>query len=247
MTEKKTSLSYNVAVITAPRKQPTLAATLNSLRYAGWPDAIVVRDGDMQPGDPRTPIVNRLQIINRSPETSGGAYRNWRFALGILANEMPEADRLLICEDDCQFMNGLRGWLDDGQLTIVRGVHSLYTSPEHRRAIDGGWTEAHLSSRLRFSGALATIWTPELARRFLAAPPHPEWQYRTDHAIALFCRDNDIPLWCHTPSFVKHTAVDHDLSAIPIDQCGGTTEGRQCAAFAESVEQLRRDWPQLGG
>jgi hypothetical protein len=198
------------AVITARRPKPTLSATIESLSRAGWQAPVVYFDA-----------------------ASDGCYVNWRrAACNALARwhdwGQPTNTWGAIFEDDIDIASSALAHFYS--IAYRRCVVSLYTAA-HNHVDGAGWHEITSLPRMA-SGALAILMPLELIRTFMESPPHPEWRDRTDHAIGLFCRATDISWMTHSPSLVRHTAVEHSNSALR--DPGGTVAGRQCKEFIEA-------------
>ncbi len=198
------------AVITARRPKPTLSATLESLARAGLPAPVVYVD------------------VARD-----GCYVNWRrAACGTLAQWVdygrPVNTWAAVFEDDIEVAVSAMHYLSGVQHR--RSVVSLYTAA-HNHSSGAGWHEITDLPRLA-SGALAIMMPMELMHTFMQSPPRPEWRDRTDHAIGLFCRATSTRWFTHSPSLVRHTAVEYENSALA--DPGGTLECRQCREFARN-------------
>lgn len=110
----------SAVITTAFRKVDYLAATLESLRLAGFPDPDIYHD------DPDVPI---------------GAYRNWKVALRGMLHEDNYSDAILIFQDDIQVARNLRGWFGETGWPsdpAKIGVVSFYTATPHHRE-QTGW------------------------------------------------------------------------------------------------------------
>lgn len=219
-----------VAVISAPRPNPTIGDTLASLTAAGYSDVTVFYDGE-----------------------SRGCYLHFRRVIEYLWREtllvsqtvcvdmqwIPRGTKpqyFLVCEDDVRFTVDLRKWLDS-QRFEPRAIYSLYTAPINHNKQRSGW---HRAERLpkQASGALAYLIPLDVVYWLVRSWPHTEWADRTDHAIGLFCRDHRVDYYTHTPSLASHLAVSHENSAL--ESPGGTIEGRQCVEFAENLSHLNQ-------
>lgn len=199
-----TASDWAVGVVSCPRPEPTLLATLSSLACAGWTDPIVCFDGQRR-----------------------GCYRNWRRTLGAVLQASETAQRILIVEDDCDFIPSLRLLLDNGPpgLPLPAGIASLYCSVDTDQLMPTtscGWHRLDGLPRSA-QGALAYVMPRQIALAFDAAPPQPAWRDKTDKAVGLFCQRENIPYYVHSPSFVTHTGEESSLR-----RPGGLPENRQC-------------------
>lgn len=175
-------MNWDVAVISCPRVQSTLDATIASLGSAGWRDVEVLIDSELS-----------------------GCYRNWRRAAKWLLSG--RGDTLLICEDDILVSKGLRGYFE--KTGLPKGVVSLYCGYINHHD-EHGWHEVTKLPK-HCHGALATVWTRELLECFLAYDRSDEFANGTDTHIGRWCRNTKTPYWCHSPSFVKHTGYTSTL------------------------------------
>ena len=191
-------------MITAPRRVATLDACLDSLIRAGWerPRLFV---------DTATTIATRhigLPLTVREPRI--GAFPNYYLALAELVMRDPEADAYMLAEDDVLFSDreDLRAYLEDVLWPSDSvGAVSLYCSSVYTRP-DPGW---HRFDGEWVWGALAFIFSPESARRFLSDPlifahrtSKDEGLADTDALIGVWSHQRDLPLFFPTPSLVQH-------------------------------------------
>ncbi len=195
---------WAVGVTTAPRRQPTLEACLESLLRAGWETPHLFVDSAVQ-------IPERfLDLPGTFRDEKTGAWPNYYLALLELLMRQPYADAYMIAQDDVLFFDreNLRQYLEDllwpGRSS---GLVSLYcskidTRPEsgwHRRE---GWT----------AGAHAFVFPPELAKAFVMDPsvfghrwaPDPVEARRVNDVIGNWALDHGLPVWFPTPSLVQH-------------------------------------------
>ena len=196
--------TWSVGVITAPRLAPTLDACLDSFIRAGWerPRLFV---------DTATTIATRhahLPLTVREPRI--GAFPNYYLALAELVMRDPEADAYLLAEDDVLFSDreDLHAYLQDVLWpSDPIGAVSLYCSSAYTKT-DPGW---HKFDGEWVWGALAFIFSPESARRFLGDPlifahrtSSDEGLADTDALIGTWSHQRDLPLFFPTPSLVQH-------------------------------------------
>jgi hypothetical protein len=209
--------TFAVAVLTCPREQPTLSRTLDSLSAAGW---------------------QRDEILVSRDDRRAGCYLHWRAVLGLLLVRSPQADFLLVSEDDAIYPVGLREWLSSHRnpnRPDPLAWNSLYcaapnelSAPASTPVCDpacGRWLPIRVPKRAY--GALSYLITPALARRFLANPPLPGWRDGTDRAAGVFCKREGIRYCCHLPSFVRHIG---DVSSLR-ERRGGIDEYRRAATW----------------
>ena len=220
---KPLPLIWAVGVTTAPRRQVTLPRSLESLANAGWKDVYLFSDGPVE-----TPDIDglNLTVINRSK--SSGIYSNWILSATELWLRHPNAERILIVQDDTIFCRGVREYLE--QRSVPKdGLISLYTA-KGREANKPGF--APVSPRLSGMGALAWLITPKFLhallgdRRFLDHRISKNGHKHIDVAVSQYCVRNNIPQYHHTPSLAQHigktSTVGHDK---------GTQAHRQAPTF----------------
>jgi hypothetical protein len=177
-------MRWEVGVITCPREKSTLTQTLESLYGAGWYVTQIFNDPDFS-----------------------GCYHNWRKCARRLLDRS-DGGLIFIAEDDILITRGLRRYLERTQLPD--GVISLYTAaPNHG---EHGWNQITNLPK-RSNGALATVWRPELLERFLEYDRSEEFKNGTDTLIGMWCKQN-APLWCHSPSFVKHIGETSTIDPV---------------------------------
>jgi hypothetical protein len=196
--------TWSVGVITAPRRTPTLDTCLDSLIRAGWerPRLFV---------DAATTIATRhadLALTLREPRI--GAFPNYYLALAESVMRDPEADAYFLIEDDVIFSDreDLRLYLEDVLWPADPiGAVSLYCSSMYTRS-NPGW---HQFDGPWVWGALAFIFSPESARRFLSDPlifahrsSKDEGLAETDALIGVWSHERNLPIFFPTPSLVQH-------------------------------------------
>lgn len=234
-------LAYAVGVITAPRPIYTLPETLSSLHAAGWEGPAVFAElGAI------TSVVDRdsgktieYPYLEVHRDEAPGCYRNWRFALRCILNGLKTLpggfdppDFILLCEDDIRVAKGTKEYLEKHR-PPRDGILSLYAAaPNHSEKV--GWNRLFNLPRGVY-GALAIMMTPAIAEKFLAAAPHPEWAHMTDLAIGLFCRDNKIPFYCHSPSLAQHFGHVSTFS-----DPGGIDAARQAKVWVQDAKEIKR-------
>ena len=196
--------NWSVGVISAPRRVATLDTCVDSLIRAGWePPRLFV--------DAATTIATRhagLPLTLREPRI--GAFPNYYLALAEMVMRDPEADAYMLAEDDVLFSDreDLRAYVEDVLWpSDPIGAVSLYCSSMYTRS-DPGW---HKFDGEWVWGALAFIFSPESARRFLSDPlifahrtSKDEGLADTDALIGVWSQQRDLPLFFPTPSLVQH-------------------------------------------
>jgi hypothetical protein len=224
--------TWSVGVITAPRPIATLDACLDSLIRAGWeqPRLFV---------DTATTIATRhggLPLTLREPRI--GAFPNYYLALAELVMRDPEVDAYMLAEDDVLFSDreDLRAYLEDVLWpSDPVGAVSLYCSSMYTKS-DPGW---HRFEGEWVWGALAFIFSPQSARRFLSDPlmfehrtSRDEGLTDTDALIGVWSYRRKLPLFFPTPSLVQH--IGETSSLWPTSRAAGL---RRADRFAGDVGQ----------
>jgi len=213
---------WAVGVTTAPRKQGTLARTLQSLADAGWREAYLFADGPVDP-----PRIERLKLTTIRRNTSSGIYANWLLAALELWLRHPTAQRLLLIQDDTVFCRGVREYLERSPLP-KDGLISLYTARGRDAKSDGFHAVA---PRLSGMGALAWVFTPAILhalladKQFLAHRLSKKGHKHIDTAVAHHCIRRRVPQYHHTPSLAQHIG---DTSTVGH---GSNTGRRRSASF----------------
>jgi hypothetical protein len=217
-TNSLTPLAWGVGLLTCPRPGPsTFDRALASLHAAGWSAA-------------------EIAVHNDDPPS--GCYQGWlKMACRTLC-DFPQADYLLLVEDDCELSAGLRAWLEHCIPTdpaLRRPAwHSLYTAAELHSAQDLGWRE--VPAPRQCWGSLAYVVQPKILKLLLADPPQARHRDGTDRAVGHFCRQHGFPYLVHSPSFARHLGT-----ATALDRPGGTDLNRQCACWVERIRWSESD------
>lgn len=195
---------WAVGVTTAPRRQPTLDSTLASLARAGWES-------------PRLFVDEAVTISTRFADLPVtlhdrrlGAWPNYYLALTELLLRHPDADALLLVQDDVLFddRHNLRAYLEEALWPGPPGLASLYCSRAYTQPTCG-WHEYPESW---VWGALAFVFTPEAAKRFVLDPHvlDHRWAGGTkgltniDCVIGGWAVRHGIKVYFPTPSLVQH-------------------------------------------
>ncbi len=229
--------SWAVAVVTAPRRSPTLARTLESLARAGWKTPSVFAE----PGSKLPRSLNRSRFTFRRKVL--GAWGNWLLAASELALLHPEADAYLICQDDAVFCHHLRQYLETHLWPAERvGVVSLHTPRHHTGAhpgffpFDPGWGAW---------GAMAYLFPNASLRILLSDPRVINHRHRgpgdglrnVDSVVGAWSRRNGLPYFLHSPSLCQHTGETSTLWE------NSTLQGRRSAGDFPGEEFDARSLP----
>lgn len=154
------SLRWAVGITTAPRKQPTLARTLASLKAAGWDEVHVFAE----PGVEQLPGCTWHQ----NPTRLSG-WPNFVQASRVLS--ALDCDAVLLVQDDVLFAPGLREYLESTPWPKC-GALSPYTAALYTNREAWGWRPVKYNGLV---GALAFVIRPQVLRQ-LAAHPYAKKQ-----------------------------------------------------------------------
>jgi hypothetical protein len=147
------------------------------------------------------------KISLRSPAT--GAWPNFYLTLLELVLSEPDADAVMMLQDDVQFYDreNVRLYLESiFWPSDPDGIISLYCSAAYTRETPA-WTVAE--QRWEW-GALAFVFPKELARRFVCDPEVIQHRFTNrglrfiDDVIGEWAHRNAIPIWYPSPSLVQH-------------------------------------------
>jgi hypothetical protein len=223
--------NWAVGVTTAPRGQDTLARTLESLSGAGWPEPALFIDTAVQVPEKFSDLPGTFR------DARLGAWPNYYLAVAELLLRAPQADALLIAQDDIVFPGGvnIREYLEAALWPGKKpGLVSLYCSSAYTESTPG-W---HLHRGLWVWGALALVFPRDLAREFILDGhvfDHRRTQLNDglaniDLVIGAWAVRHGIGVWHTTPSLVQHIG---DCSAIwPMSTNDGP---RRADSFADGA------------
>ncbi len=197
-----------IGITTCERKEPTLQASLESIRAAGFENPMVVEDAQHR-----------------------GSWNTFRMTLATMIAKWPSADAFLIFQDDVNVSTNTRDylhrvlWPDDKNT----GVCSLYCSGIYSPSITTGWERHHTETY----GALALCFTPSSARLFIAQTlPGQQGEARVDLKVGRWCRSAGLSYWIHVPSLVEHTGVTSTISRLKM------MRSRRAKKFCEDAATL---------
>lgn len=196
---------WAVGVTTAPRRAPTLHPCLRSVIAAGWPSPHLFMDGEVDvPAE-----FSHLARTLRAPAL--GARQSYYLAIAELLERHPDAQALLIVQDDAYWPSHLpmREYLERCLWPGSEpGLVSAWCCTDDTAA-ESGW---HLRDRPWRLGAVAFIYSREAAERFVGDPLiqqqcscHPE---NPSGGISSLVGDwaarAGVPVYYPTPSLVQH-------------------------------------------
>ncbi len=224
--------NWAVGVTTAPRREPTLEACLQSLSRAGWESPHLFVDSAVFVPDRFAHLPHTFR------DEPLGAWPNYYLAIMELLMRNPHADAYMIVQDDVVFFDreNLREYLEavlwPGRST---GLVSLYCSETYSQP-EPGW---HRSPAGWVAGAHAFVFPPPLAKAFVTDrpvfehrwAPNPVWARRVDDVIDNWTRDRRLDVWYPTPSLAQHIG---DTSTLwPTARAQG---GRRADQFAGDMD-----------
>jgi hypothetical protein len=205
-------MRWAVGVTTAPRRAPTLDTCLSSLAAAGWAQPHLFIDGEVE-------VPSKFDTLTRTVRSPAlGARQSYYQALQELLEREPEADALMLVQDDALWPSHLpvREYLEAALWPgLQRGLVSCWCCSDDT-APSAGW---HAIARPWKFGAVAFIFPRECAEQFVrdteiqqlcrCEPGVPtaglslligDWAWR-----------QGIPVYFTTPSLVQHIG---EVSAI---------------------------------
>lgn len=252
----KTRRTWAVGVTTCPRKDPTLAACVDSLHAAGW-DPIVFAE----PGSEKTDA----RVIQN--ETKLGCWHNWLNSAKFLL-EHTDADVLMTVQDDAVFHPDSLEFVDSVLWPREDAAFvSLYT-PKHYQVQHGNpdhWKPGvRRVTTTSLWGTLAVAWDRDtlekvvdhhIAKTWLGVGPKKRCQKaahfeirrldpsrinNSDTAAGKICNLLGRSMWFVDPSPVvhiaKHSAIAH----------GGNKGRRNCYRCSDHAKPLADQVPFAG-
>lgn len=112
-----------VGITTAPRSKPTVSACVRSVIKTGWQPVLFAEPNSLAPDTP-------VPIIQRGPK-SRGAWRNWLETCRNLLGLFPAAEKILIIQDDAEFVPGCRDLVENMEWPQGAAFVSLYTPRQY--------------------------------------------------------------------------------------------------------------------
>lgn len=198
--------NWCVGITTAPRDQPTLGLSTDSLIRAGWTDPIIFADGAIDIPE----RFDQLQVVRRSRQL--GAWPNFLLGLQELLFAEPDADAYLVVQDDAVFCDGVdvKKYLEQHVLWpgSTPSIVSLYC-PEPYTTEPDTW---HTLDEVWVWGALAFVFPRDIARQIVMDEKIHQHRWDKDRngkalidvIIGEWARRNDVPIHYPVPSLVQH-------------------------------------------
>lgn len=161
MDEKK----WTVCVTTAPRRECTCVATLESLEDCGWNPVVFAEPGSSPTGD-------RVRFDN--PERLG-VWHNWLRAARWALDQA--SDYIMTVQDDTDFHPESRLLIESTQWPEDAGYISLYTPKHYQQWKNGTPRQTGLYSVKTQSmwGAVALVFKPKILRALIDHPRAISW------------------------------------------------------------------------
>ena len=194
------SFRWAMAILTAPRAEPKIEQTLESLHNAGFEDVQIF-------AEPGAWIPERFRnlAVTKRPQRFGN-FLNFYSCLSTLMSQHPDADAYAVFQDDIKLASGLRQWCEEQMWPLNNGIVSLFTPRLHANS-KTGWKVVSPGFQ-RVCGAQALVFRKDLLQNFLA-------DARVIHSLRLRHHFDDAVLggWLsrerlgiayHTPSPVQH-------------------------------------------
>jgi glycosyltransferase involved in cell wall biosynthesis len=216
-----------VGVLTAPRKVPMLAATLRSLRNAGFERLHIFAE----PGSPIPPEASGLHVEIHQRRL--GNFTNFYNALARLYELSETARGVILFQDDIQVATGAKDWCDAELFPACCGLVSLFT-PRLHSDLRPGWRLLSPGAH-RIWGGQALAFRRDVLERFLTDPQiirEIQAGRHGDDALASgWAMRRGLSIGFHTPSLVQH--VGHVSSLWT-----GGPDRRVVAHAVESVKEV---------
>ncbi|GEM_PF-1001352 len=218
---------WATAMLTAPRRDPRIESTIESLIHAGFENIHIFAE----PGAWIPEKGQSLRITHR-PRRFGN-FLNFYSCLCTLLEESPNADAYAVFQDDIQLAAGLRSWCEEQLWPLDTGIVSLFTPRLHSERTKG-W---HLKTPgfQRVCGAQALIFRRDRLQEFLSDAQvinSIRLRERADDAVlgGWIAREG-LRIAYHTPSLVQHVGA---VSAM----FPGHPDQRNLANFVDSVSAV---------
>jgi len=205
---------WAVAMLTAPRGEPKIEQTLDSVFRAGFEHVHLFAE----PGAWIPECDHALTITQRAHRF--GTFLNFYSALTSLLHDQPDADAYVIFQDDIVLAEGLREWCENQLWPHDNGVVSLFT-PRLHSSSGVGWQVVSPGYQ-RVCGAQALVFRRDILHRFLS-DPHviPKLNHRQEYDDATlggWLSREGCGLAYHTPSPVQHVGKVSSLFTEGHDQ-----------------------------
>lgn len=203
---------WAVGVTTAPRDEPTLQQSLESLAKAGFETPRLF-------AEPGTEIPDKFAHLPMSHrDQTLGAFPNFYLGMSELFMRDPQAEAYLICQDDVLYAEGLREYLERHLWPSENtGVVSVYCPSHYARDKPDGF---HIENRGWSAwGALAYVIPNRVMRRLLAEPTFLAHRQggkaaglkNVDSVVGAACQRLGLDYYVHSPSLAQHIGESSTL------------------------------------
>lgn len=189
-------------ITTAPRPQPTLMESIDSLTLAGWTDPIIFADANGKHGS----LAGCDGFDVRLRLEKYGVCKNWYDGLSELVEtaKWANADRILICQDDVVYAKNTRRFVESFLTTTTPDIMSLYRSsayPRNPGCISWcSWMCSH-----QITGILAMVFTVDIAKELIRGMSSViAEQQQLDHHVSQWMAKNGLRVWLPWPSLAQH-------------------------------------------
>lgn len=218
---------WAAAMLTAPRSEPTIQRSYDSLRQAGFQNIVIFAE----PASLLPTGVGSESVVAR--ETQLGNLRNFYDALCSLWTQQPEADAYVVFQDDVIAAEGLRAWCETQLWPQGCGVMSLFT-PRMHTASQPGWMVLSPGFH-RVCGAQGLVFRRDLLEQFLSDPRVLKEVEKREHCddavVAAWLGRNGLGLAYHSPSLLQHLGAPSSLFV-------GETDRRNFSIWVNSVSEI---------
>ncbi len=203
--------TWYVAITTAPRDQPTLAATMESIHAAGWYAPFVFAE----PGVLLAEVPGLCTVLQNAE--SLGPWANFLKALhwGL---DNTYAEFLAVVQDDIDVARGLRRYLEE---TMPRGESVGAISPYTNTALQGRLAEVGLTERWNRipdervdagNGACFIVMPRHSAVLLQKTPIRNTGRNGPDRWVGKHCRQQGLSFHYHRPSLVQHVGTTSTIN-----------------------------------
>ena len=189
-----------VGLLTAPREKPLLCSTLRSLHDAGFDRLFIFAE----PGSPIPPEARRHEVVIH--DRCLGNFTSFYNALCSLYRRAPQADGVLLFQDDIEVAAGLKAWCDAELFPPQHGLVSLFT-PRVHVDLRPGWRVLS-PGYFRIWGGQALAFRRDVLEEFLTDPQVlreiQAGNAGDDAVVSGWATRRSVGIAFHTPSLVQH-------------------------------------------
>jgi glycosyltransferase involved in cell wall biosynthesis len=217
-----------VGVLTAPRAQPLLGETLRSLHGAGFERLSIFAE----PGTPLPPEARSHDV--ETHDLRLGNFTNFYNALASLYRKAPEAEGVILFQDDIEVAAGLKAWCDAELFPHEHGLVSLFT-PRVHIDVRPGWRVLS-PGYFRIFGGQALAFRRDVLEQFLTDPQVLR-EIRAgrdgdDAIVSGWATRRSLGIAFHTPSLVQHVGRVSSMS------WRGEPDSRVIAYAVQNVSEI---------